>query len=301
MSDSTIIFGRNPCLTAPQAMPVGEWLAAQNEADASLTALNDAVTYTVPVGAAQITFDVRGTAVLTVQPEGTINGTNWFSLQGFTIVGGIAGAITTYPQTYRLNVQGLVQIRMRCSAFTSGSVLVTGRWSTLVTPMQTNVIDSELPAAAALTDALANPTTPLVGAVMMDFNGSSVERYRHNESRAIYASAARTAAPASTDQVTYGGIGLMVTLVVSAVSAGTGGLTVIIEGKDNAGNYYPLLTGPLVTAVNTSTPLLLLLDPRITAVANSIAQRPLPRTWRIRVTHGDATSYTYAVSVDIVS
>lgn len=38
--------------------------------------------------------------------------------------------------------------------------------------------DTELPAAAALTDAAANPTTPMIGADSMGFNGATWDRVR---------------------------------------------------------------------------------------------------------------------------
>ena len=39
-------------------------------------------------------------------------------------------------------------------------------------------VDTELPAAAALADATANPTTPLAGAALMGFNGTTWDRVR---------------------------------------------------------------------------------------------------------------------------
>lgn len=295
------MFGRNLGTNQPVPMPVGDWSAEFAEVDSNLTALNDTVTYTPPAGAQTLAIYLRGPAVMSTTVEGTIDGTNWFTLSWQLFSFQAALSIYGYPFQFRVPVVGLAQVRVRCSAYTSGSVAVSARFSPLplpATPAGLGV-DTEISAAAALSDALANPTAGLIGAVMMDFNGSTVERYRHNESRSLYASAARTAAPASTDQTTFGGIALIVSLVVSAAS-GTGGLTVIIEGKDANDTYYTLLQGPLVTAVNTSTPLVLVVDPRIVAVANSIAQRPLPRTWRVRVTHGDASSYTYAVGADLV-
>lgn len=41
-----------------------------------------------------------------------------------------------------------------------------------------NVVDTELPAAASLGDAIANPTTPTVGAAQLGFGGATFERLR---------------------------------------------------------------------------------------------------------------------------
>lgn len=40
------------------------------------------------------------------------------------------------------------------------------------------IVDTELPAAAALADATANPTTPLVGAAQLNYNGATFDRVR---------------------------------------------------------------------------------------------------------------------------
>lgn len=42
----------------------------------------------------------------------------------------------------------------------------------------TGTVDTELPAAAALADAAANPTTPTVGAGMLGYNGTTWDRVR---------------------------------------------------------------------------------------------------------------------------
>lgn len=42
----------------------------------------------------------------------------------------------------------------------------------------TNAVDTELPAAAALADAIANPTTPIVGSALQGFNGTSWDRLK---------------------------------------------------------------------------------------------------------------------------
>ena len=52
------------------------------------------------------------------------------------------------------------------------SVAVTGSVSV------TGSVDTELPAAAALSDNAVNPTTPLIGACLMGFDGTTWDRVR---------------------------------------------------------------------------------------------------------------------------
>lgn len=59
----------------------------------------------------------------------------------------------------------------------SGTVTVDGSGHTQ--PVSGTVTaDTELPAAAALTDSASNPTTPLVGCTLMMWNGATWERVR---------------------------------------------------------------------------------------------------------------------------
>ena len=48
-----------------------------------------------------------------------------------------------------------------------------------------NVVDTELPAAAALSDAAANPTTPTLGAVALGWDGTNVVRLKATADKAI--------------------------------------------------------------------------------------------------------------------
>ena len=48
--------------------------------------------------------------------------------------------------------------------------------------------DTELPAAAALSDTIANPTTPMIGAALMGFDGTNWERVKTDGSNALFIS-----------------------------------------------------------------------------------------------------------------
>jgi hypothetical protein len=82
------------------------------------------------------------------------NGTTWDRVRG-DITNGIDVDVT--------RVQGTVTV--------SGTVTANAGTGTLA-------VDTEMPAAAALADAAANPTTPLVGSPVLLFNGTTWDRVR---------------------------------------------------------------------------------------------------------------------------
>jgi hypothetical protein len=113
----------------------------------------------------------------------------------------------------------------------------------------------------------------------------------------ILPSAARTTAQTGVDQINQYGKGLNV-VVDFTVFGGSGSITVIIEGKDLvSGKYYTILSSAALAAVATTV---LRVYPGLTASANLIASDVLPRTWRVRVAVGNATSHTYSVGASII-
>lgn len=78
------------------------------------------------VGAGNVGVYISGTWVATLQFEGTIDGTNWFVMDAFPIGSSTASVqSTTANGQWRLVSGGSAQIRVRCSAFTSGTATVT--------------------------------------------------------------------------------------------------------------------------------------------------------------------------------
>lgn len=107
--------------------PTGTTLQPVNNISTSgtgtITALNGAVTFSTS-GKASAVFNLTGTWVATLYVEGTVDGTNWFLLNGTL-------STPTYVITsnipFAVNVAGLLQVRIRAQAFTSGTVAVA--WS----------------------------------------------------------------------------------------------------------------------------------------------------------------------------
>ena len=128
------------------------------------------------------------------------------------------------------------------------------------------------------------------------FNGTTWDRARNNMDITALASAARTTTTNSGDLTNYDGRGLHV--VVDVTSAGTGSITITIQGKDAvSGQYYTLLAGAAVTTVSTNV---YKVYPGLTASANAVASDVLPRTFRILSTHNNANSITYSIGCSVV-
>jgi hypothetical protein len=221
-----------------------------------------------------------------------------------------------------------------------GSIPVTVCWGTQGGPYNTASaanplpVATGLPAAAALGDATANPTTVLVGAMpfvfngatwnrvytasaLTDgdagnthwttsellFNGASYDHKRGNIELTLLASAARTSTTASADQTNYNGTRIQVILNVTA-NASVAGIQLQIQGKDPiSGNYFYLTPAPsAVTGTGTFVYELCPGEP-VGAAGAGITQRTsgvLPRTFRVNVTHGDASSVTYSVAAALL-
>lgn len=159
------------------------------------------------------------------------------------------------------------------------------------------VLLDSLPTAAALADAAANPTTPIVGAAGFVFNGTTWDRARGNVDGTALASAARTASVDSADLTNYNARGLHLVIDATAVTL-TPSITVTIQGKDAlSGKYYTILAAAAITTVST---VVLKVYPGLTAAANLVASDVLPRTWRVSVVAGDADSITYSVGYSLI-
>lgn len=182
-----------------------------------------------------------------------------------------------------------------------GAGVVTALSQRVAIATDANVVDTELPAAAALADgAAATPTTPTVGAVPLLYNGSTVDRERGNLEASLLVSAARTATTNSPDQTNHNGKG--VTLVIDVTVEGPATLSLKVQGKDSiSANYYDIADfGTVYTAsaeAPTVTRACTLYPGALAADHAGIAKSGvLPRTWRAVVTHADATTCTYSLS-----
>ena len=165
------------------------------------------------------------------------------------------------------------------------------------------VVDTELPAAAALADATANPTTPTVAADDMLFNGTTWDRARNNSLNiSMGDTGAKTVTFNGATQTNHGARGALIYVPVTPVSGTTPTMSVRLQvSLDGGGSFFNIgaasgnLTvagqmGVLVYPSNLSdTP-----GPTPTVLASGFTvflaiNAPLLRTWRLTYTIGGTT------------
>lgn len=128
------------------------------------------------------------------------------------------------------------------------------------------------------------------------FNGLTWDRQRNNIDVTLLASAARTTTQGPTQLITYNA-GVII-FVLDMTTVGTGSVTLTINEVDPAsGKSILLLSG---AAVVTNTTNVYIIDPVLTAAANSIAKNRVTRTLSWTVTANNANSATYSLGAMVL-
>lgn len=113
-------------------------------------------------GQSTLAVDLRGTFVGTVQFEGTVDGTNYVVLPGINQASQAFVTTATAPGAFIISVAGYQRVRVRCTAYTSGTITVAMRASQGLQMLLTQSVPS-IPATntgatgAAVTLTLAAP------------------------------------------------------------------------------------------------------------------------------------------------
>jgi hypothetical protein len=124
----------------------GSTLSDARPATASLGAVNAEALVDLQ-GHATLAVDIRGTFVGTAVFEGTVDGTNYVALVAYNTVTAIYVASVTAAANLSLNVAGYRRVRVRCSAYTSGAIVVALR----ATTADFATLVERIPATAGLT------------------------------------------------------------------------------------------------------------------------------------------------------
>lgn len=110
-----------------------------------------------------------------------------------------------------------------------------------------------------------------------------------------YETRARTATPTSYSIYTRGAVGVIIYISATAAAA-TPSVVATVDGYDPvSATWYNILTATAITGITTKR---LVIAPGVTVTANLTAATVLPDTIRIVMTHADADSITYSVSLD---
>lgn len=308
-------------------LPVRGWTDGADDLKAQLVGVAESVEVTGALTAAAgagstVTADVAGMASAAITLSGTYaglvmffegsidEGTTWFGIPALVVSSGTVISFTVPTNNssnlYWINCAGLTDIRVRTSGYTSGSGAVAIQAAAIQAPYLNGAqVDTELAGAAALSDTAANPTTPTVGAAGLLWDGTQWIRERTNLEGTALASGARTSTTTSTDITNHNARGVVLWLVVSAVTA-TPLLQVNAQGKDPVtGNYTKLAADP--TAIGATGTYGYEIYPGATTAGvagsgnvNARTSAVLPKTFRVVVTHGDADSATYSVGYSLI-
>lgn len=143
-------------------------------------------------------------------------------------------------------------------------------------------------------DVLALPSLPVGNNNIGDVDVASLPAL--NVEGTALASAARTATTNSPDLANNFGKTILVIVNVTAIT-GEPSITIKVQGKDPAsGAFYDLLSSASITAIGTYV---LQVGAGLPETANQSANKPLPKTFRISVTHANADSITYSVGYSL--
>lgn len=181
----------------------------------TLTALNSAVIANTQ-GCSMVTFYVSGTFALTYLWEGTVDGTNWVSVFAYDVSFGTVQGSNNAPNVmYSVACGSFEQVRMRASAYTSGTATVT--WDS---SQGTNV-----------DHLITNDTNPISQSITVQ--DTATTSYVGANGQVIYNG---TPAPTAGSVNSYSLISIQtVTLEVTGVWTGT--LQTEIS-MDNGGSWY---------------------------------------------------------------
>jgi len=259
-----LVLGQAAMATSmPVAIASNQSTLPTQDVDRTATGNLTAAAQTVAVVAASdgnVGVQVTGTWAATLQFEGTIDGTNWFAMNAHAI-GTTASAITstTANGQWRLMSGGCAQVRVRCSAFTSGTAVVTlvaSQATTASNAAVTSWFGSAAPTVGQ--KALANsipvclPTDQT--AILVTFTGTrtgvvssivALGGATANTLQIMRATAYTEPASAAQRSVSSSS--------ASDTAAGTGARTIKITYYDNtgAGPFIETMTLNGTTAVNT--------------------------------------------------
>lgn len=157
-----------------------------------------------------------------------------------------------------------------------------------------------LTAAVLLADALALPTTTVVGAAGLRYNGSTLDLERGTVEGTALASAARTSSTASGTLTNHNSRGVLLSVNITA-NASTVTLRPYVEWLDPVSGNWITLT-PLPTGFSAVGQYGFAFGPGAVTAGGAaapfvvqVAQGQLPRSWRVFVGHSSGSSVTYSV------
>lgn len=249
------------------------------------------------LGYSAINLTISNSSGSTIALEGSLDGTNFFSVWDST-------GMFQYSSVYSLTslpvpVSGFRYFRARISAYYGGSVTVVAYLSTVPPQSRQRVLSIGNEGIS-----FYSPFDYIVPSVSFPYiyNGNSFDRHRSNVGAIlVFGSATRTSTATSSDLTNYNHRGIYILLNVTSAS-GTGGLQIRVMAKNSNSVVYTQIN-TLPTAITAAGSYVVQVYPSIDNVNSNITQtisQTIPRTFRLDVVHGDASNYTYSLSVDFI-
>lgn len=168
-----------PALTFAQVNAAGQMTASSTDC----ATINSCTTLNMNANNAGVGIQLAGTFSATVQFEGTTDGGNWTAIDCQPIAGGAAATSATATGLWQCSIAGLISVRTRVSAYTSGTVGAVlqsslgfpgvSQISTIGTVAVQGVANG---VGVAVTQGTAGttawPVTQTIGAAVTDYSGS---------------------------------------------------------------------------------------------------------------------------------
>ena len=148
---------------------------------------------------------------------------------------------------------------------------------------------SQRTAAAALADAVANPTVGIAAEAQLLFNGSTWDRMRGNINQVVDASAARTASVAGTTVTNYNAKALLIHFKITAVSGTSPTIVPKLQWSPDGGTVWLDVPGAAFATLSAVSDNVMQVGPEVIAAANAAVNFPLPRNLRMYYTIGGTT------------
>ena len=289
----------------PATQPISGTVAVSNlpatqPVSGTVTVDNPATTPDVSDRAARLLGHVTVDNLPATQPvSGTVAVSNLPATQPVSGTVAISNPVSTPDVSDRAG-RLLGHVTVDSHPAITGTVAVSGTVATTLSG--TPAVDTELPAAAALSDAAGNPTTVIVGNVPHRWNGSALYRERGNIASVPIGVGNHIADTAGAQQTNYSTQKVQAVLTVTALPV-SGSLTFVMQGYDPAtGSPYDLTVFTAVTAVGTYV---YEYGQRAGGVRGAVVGSQegfIPLTWRPLVRHSSQTvTFAYSLSTNLLN
>ena len=143
---------------------------------------------------------------------------------------------------------------------------------------------SQMTAAAALADAVANPTVGIAAEAQLLFNGVTWDRMRGNINQVVEASAARTASFVGAIVTNYNARALLIYFKISALTGTSPTIVPKLQWSPDNGTTWLDVPGAAFATLNAVGDYVMQVGPEVIAAANAAVNFPLPRTLRMYYT-----------------